>query len=118
MNKKHFIIDPPEINTTRSWIHTAVDHTTHLDCKVAANPPADVVWFKGDVPVPLDKRVFIKVEGDKNTLFIKKVQVSDFGIYTCRAQNKLGVKKLQIQLSGNTNNNTQKQAYTNRNFKC
>lgn len=75
-------------------------HTTQLDCKVAANPSADVVWFKAEVPVPLDKRVFIKVEGDKNTLFIKNVQVSDFGIYTCRAQNDLGMGELQIQLSG------------------
>lgn len=71
-----------------------------MDCKVAANPPADVMWFKGEVPVPLDKRVFTKVDGEKYSLFIKNVQVSDFGIYTCRAVNDLGMGEIHVQLSG------------------
>lgn len=88
------------MTTSRSWIHTAVGHTAHLDCKVAANPLAEVVWFKGEIPVPLDRRVFTIVDGEKTTLYIKNVQVSDFGIYTCRVQNELGQNELQIQLSG------------------
>ncbi|RZB39220.1 limbic system-associated membrane protein, partial [Asbolus verrucosus] len=82
--------DPPELMTSRSWIHTAPDHRVQLECKISADPQATVTWTKGDIPVPLDNRVVSLVDGDKYTLLIKKVQRSDFGIYTCRAINELG----------------------------
>ncbi|EFA00901.2 limbic system-associated membrane protein isoform X2 [Tribolium castaneum] len=94
------IIYPPELMTSRSWIHTAPGHRVQLECKISADPQATVTWTKGDMPVPLDSRVLSLVDGDKYTLLIKNVQKSDFGIYTCKAINELGQGELQIQLSG------------------
>ncbi|KAK9891396.1 hypothetical protein WA026_014636 [Henosepilachna vigintioctopunctata] len=94
------IIYPPELMTSRSWIHTAPTHRAQLECKVSADPQAMVTWLKGEVPVPLDSRVVSLVDGDKYTLLIRNVQKSDFGIYTCRAINELGQGEITIQLSG------------------
>ncbi|ENN79006.1 hypothetical protein HUJ04_003526 [Dendroctonus ponderosae] len=95
------IIYPPEIMTSRSWIHTAPEHRAQLECRVSADPHATVAWLKGEIVVPIDMtRVVSIVDGDKHTLIIRKVQRSDFGIYTCRAINELGQGEIQIQLSG------------------
>ncbi|XP_060520740.1 limbic system-associated membrane protein-like [Cylas formicarius] len=94
------IIYPPEIITSRSWIHTAPGHRAQLECRVSADPQASVTWLKGEVVVPLDSRVVAMVDGDKYILLIRNVQRSDFGIYTCRALNELGQGEVQIQLSG------------------
>ncbi|CAG9855771.1 unnamed protein product [Phyllotreta striolata] len=94
------VIYPPEMVTSRSWIHTAPGHRVQIDCRVSADPQATVTWLKGEIPVHLDSRVVTIVEGDKHALLIKNVQRSDFGIYTCRATNELGQGELAIQLSG------------------
>ncbi|KAG5892024.1 hypothetical protein JTB14_024464 [Gonioctena quinquepunctata] len=94
------IIYPPEVMTSRSWIHTAPGHRLQIDCKVSSDPQATVTWLKGEVPVRLDSRVQSLVDGDKHTLLIMKVQRSDLGIYTCRAMNELGQGELAIQVSG------------------
>lgn len=74
-----------------------------MDCKVIANPPAHIVWMKKDVRVPYDRRIFRKdyVNGN-SVLFIKNVQTSDFGTYSCVAVNDEGEEKIQIELSGNS----------------
>ncbi|XP_044766457.1 neogenin-like isoform X2 [Coccinella septempunctata] len=94
------IIYPPELVTSRSWIHTAPSHRAQLECKVSADPQATVTWLKGELPVPLNSRVISLVDGDKHALLIRNVQRSDFGIYTCRAINELGQGEVTIQLSG------------------
>lgn len=92
--------DPPEMVTSRSWIHTAPGHRVQIDCRVSADPQATVTWLKGEVSIHLDNRVVTMGDGDKHTLLIRNVQRSDFGIYTCRASNELGQGELAIQLSG------------------
>ncbi|XP_019877111.1 limbic system-associated membrane protein [Aethina tumida] len=94
------IIYPPEILTSRSWIHTAPGLRAQLECKVSADPQATVTWLKGEIQVPLDNRVVSLHDGDKHSLLIRNVQRSDFGIYTCRANNELGQGEVHIQLSG------------------
>lgn len=86
--------------TTRSWIHSAPSLRAQLECRVSADPQATVTWIKGEMPISLDNRIVRIVDGDKNTLLIRNVQPSDFGIYTCRATNDLGQGEVQIQLSG------------------
>nr|CAH7752768.1 unnamed protein product [Callosobruchus chinensis] len=109
---------PPEVSTTRAWMHTAPGHRAHIECKVAADPLAAVIWLKGEVPVPIDSRVLALVDGDKHTLLIRNVQRSDFGIYTCRATNDLGQGEQHIQLSGVPNPGVfKKTEEKNSNFK-
>lgn len=71
-----------------------------MECKVSADPQATVTWLKGEIQVPLDNRVVSLHDGDKHSLLIRNVQRSDFGIYTCRANNELGQGEVHIQLSG------------------
>ncbi|KAJ8938543.1 hypothetical protein NQ318_016914 [Aromia moschata] len=94
------IIYPPELSTSRPWLHTAPGHRALIDCRVDANPEATVTWLKEEVPVPMDNRVLYLIEGDKHSLVIRNVQRSDFGTYTCRAANELGEAKLYMELSG------------------
>ncbi|KAF2896232.1 hypothetical protein ILUMI_09943, partial [Ignelater luminosus] len=97
------IIYPPELMTTKSWMHTAPGIRTQLECVVSADPPAIVTWLKGEMPIAFNNRVVPMVEGNKHILLIRNATFSDFGIYTCRASNDLGQGELQIQLSGIAN---------------
>lgn len=72
---------------------------------VLADPPAEVRWYKSNIPVHLDARVVTLVNGEKNVLLIRNAHISDFGIYTCRANNELGTAEADIQLSGTCDKN-------------
>lgn len=57
--------------------------------------------MKKDIPIPYDRRIFRKDYADGNSvLFIKNVQTTDFGTYTCLAVNDEGEQDLHIELSG------------------
>lgn len=103
---KNFCLDPPELSTSSNWVHTAVGHTAQMNCKVIANPPAQIIWMQKDVTLPYDRRIFRKDDADGNSvLFIKNVQTSDFGTYTCLGVNDEGEQRLHIELSGEYNVN-------------
>ncbi|XP_066151263.1 limbic system-associated membrane protein-like [Euwallacea fornicatus] len=107
------IIYPPDIMTSRSWVHTGPGHRAQLECRVSADPQAKITWLKGEVVVPLDSRIVSLVDGEKHILLIRNVQRSDFGIYTCRAINELGQGEIQIQLSGVPNPGVFKKNFDN-----
>ncbi|KAL1516111.1 hypothetical protein ABEB36_000034 [Hypothenemus hampei] len=94
------IIYPPEVTSDKFWIHTGPGLRAQLECVVSANPQAQVTWLKGKVEVPLDNRIFTLIDGERHLLLIRKVQRSDFGIYTCQVRNELGENRINIQLSG------------------
>lgn len=97
------IIYPPEVTTSKSWIHTSPGLRATLECTVSADPRAEVKWYKSNMAVPFDARVISLFDGDKHMLIIRNVRPGDFGIYTCRATNELGRVEVDIQLSGVAN---------------
>jgi len=91
---------PPEIEIERSWIHTGLHQEALLTCFVHAEPPANVLWYRDErVIVPSDTRI-LGSSNNKYTLILRNIQESDFGLYSCNADNKLGRSSQNIELSG------------------
>jgi hypothetical protein len=61
------------------------------------------MWYQDTILLdPTDRRK-MESRGNKHTLTIRNVQGSDFGNYSCVADNSLGRAKKYMELSGNTN---------------
>ncbi|XP_022920278.2 neogenin isoform X1 [Onthophagus taurus] len=94
------VLYPPEISTSKTWIHSAPDLKVQLECKVNAVPKPTVSWFKGEKLLKrTDKRIIQFLDGNKHILLIKKIIKSDFGFYTCKVSNEIGVRTIEYQLS-------------------
>lgn len=61
---------------------------------------AQVVWFRDTLRLDSTERRIMEVRGSRHTLIIRKVQSSDFGNYTCQADNQIGKAKQSLELSG------------------
>uniref|UniRef100_A0A0K8SXE7 Lachesin n=1 Tax=Lygus hesperus TaxID=30085 RepID=A0A0K8SXE7_LYGHE len=94
---------PPEIDVEKSWVHTGEGNEAQLVCLVFAEPPAEVVWFKDTLRLASTERRIAEVRGSRNTLIIRKVQASDFGNYSCLADNIIGKTRQYLELSGRPN---------------
>jgi hypothetical protein len=46
------------------------------------------------------ERRIMEARGSRHTLIIRKVQASDFGDYTCMADNQIGKTRQKLELSG------------------
>ncbi|XP_014251664.1 limbic system-associated membrane protein isoform X1 [Cimex lectularius] len=97
------VLFPPEIEVEKSWVHTGEGNEAQLVCIVFAEPGADVVWFKDTLRLASTERRITEVRGSRNTLIIRKVQASDFGNYSCLADNGIGKTKQYLELSGRPN---------------
>ena len=73
-----------------------------LVCKVHAHPVATVKWFKNSMALTNDSASLEKIK-NRHTLNIAKLTDADFGNYTCRAENKMGVDSKVIEISGKDN---------------
>ncbi|XP_041428394.1 hemicentin-2 isoform X1 [Xenopus laevis] len=72
-----------------------------LECKVEADPPPTIHWYRGDVPLQTDGRVQVLSKG--RYVQIHSLRPSDSGEYTCIASNPAGRTSLlftvEIQLA-------------------
>lgn len=60
-----------------------------------------VLWYRDTMQLDTTERRIMESRGSRHTLVIRKVQHSDFGNYTCVADNQLGKTRKSVQLSGN-----------------
>lgn len=59
-----------------------------------------VLWYREErVIVPSDTRI-LESSSNKHTLILRNVEESDFGLYSCTAENLLGRSSQNIELSG------------------
>lgn len=96
----HINLDPPEVETTTPWVHTTLGLRSMFECKVVASPMAKIHWFHGQNPVQLGSRIFTMSKSDAHQLVFKNVRPGDLGSYTCKAENRIGMVEVRMQLSG------------------
>ncbi|KAG8447614.1 hypothetical protein GDO86_014935 [Hymenochirus boettgeri] len=65
-----------------------------MECKVEADPPPSIQWYKGDVPLQMDGRVQVLSKG--RYIQIYSLRPSDSGEYTCVATNPAGRTSLHF----------------------
>ncbi|XP_068084641.1 protein CEPU-1 [Anabrus simplex] len=94
---------PPEIEVERSWVHSGEGYEAQLVCIVHAEPPADVLWYRDTLRLDTTERAIMETRGSRHTLILRKVQASDFGNYSCVADNALGKTRQYVELSGKPN---------------
>ncbi|XP_054282435.1 brother of CDO isoform X2 [Macrosteles quadrilineatus] len=97
------VLYPPEIEVERGWVHSGEGYEAQLVCLVHAEPPAEVLWYRDTLRLDSTERRIMEVRGTRHTLIIRKVQSSDFGNYTCQADNQIGKAKQSLELSGKPN---------------
>ena len=59
-----------------------------------------VKWYRDTMILDTTDRRLVEERGSRHSLIIRKVQPSDFGNYSCEADNKLGRSKRHMELSG------------------
>ncbi|CAG2053992.1 unnamed protein product [Timema podura] len=62
-----------------------------------------VLWYRDTLRLDPTERRIMEVRGSRRTLIIRKVQYSDFGNYSCVADNVLGKTRQYLELSGKPN---------------
>ncbi|RZC33434.1 limbic system-associated membrane protein-like, partial [Asbolus verrucosus] len=62
-----------------------------------------VLWYRDTMQLDTTERRIMESRGSRHTLVIRKVHRSDFGNYTCVADNQLGKTRKSVQLTGKPN---------------
>lgn len=59
-----------------------------------------VLWYRDTLRLDTTERRIMEVRGSRHTLVISRVQASDFGNYSCVADNSVGKARQYLELSG------------------
>ncbi|KAG5671483.1 hypothetical protein PVAND_001677 [Polypedilum vanderplanki] len=94
------VLSPPELSVERVWIHAAEDTDVQLVCKLQSEMSTAVSWYQNSFIIDSTDRREMYQEKDRYILRISRFQPSDFGNYSCVADNSLGRTKKYIEVSG------------------
>uniref|UniRef100_A0A8D8LSB1 Lachesin n=1 Tax=Cacopsylla melanoneura TaxID=428564 RepID=A0A8D8LSB1_9HEMI len=97
------VLFPPEIELERAWVHSGEGYEAQLVCIVDAQPTAEVIWYKETLKLDTTERRIMETRGRRHTLVIRKVLFTDFGNYSCVAENSMGKTRQYLELSGRPN---------------
>lgn len=64
----------------------------------SADTEGDISWLKDEEDVDEDRHLIEKVDESSNKLKLKKVQLTDSGVYTCVFENDHGTRRSQYQI--------------------
>jgi len=93
----------PEIIVEKMWVHAGLGTLTELVCHIDAVPTAQVTWYReSNDRITTSKHIIAlsDANGAKHTLRFGSVRDVDFGVYTCKAENILGLAQASIEISG------------------
>ncbi|XP_054284958.1 limbic system-associated membrane protein-like isoform X2 [Macrosteles quadrilineatus] len=94
------VLHAPEIEVERCRVQTAEGRNEVLVCTVFGNPTPNMVWIRDGSIVTSSNRYSLDKNGNRHSLSIINIQSSDFGNFTCAAENSLGKTKENIHITG------------------
>ncbi|XP_044727182.1 limbic system-associated membrane protein [Chrysoperla carnea] len=97
------VLYPPEITVERPMVYSGEGLEAHLVCIVYGETQPEVHWYRDTMLLDTTERRIMETRGSRHTLVIRKVHPSDFGNYTCVADNQLGKARKVIELTGKPN---------------
>lgn len=84
----------------KSWVHASEGYDSELCCTVHGDTNSDMLWYQNSFLLDATERRSMDRKDDKYCLRIRNFQISDFGNYSCVADNALGRTKKYIEVSG------------------
>ncbi|KAL1117792.1 hypothetical protein AAG570_004107, partial [Ranatra chinensis] len=95
----------PVISVPRPRLGQALQYDMDLECHVEAYPPPAIVWTKDGIQLTNNQHYSISHfatadEFTDTTLRAITIEKRQYGVYVCKAINKLGSAEAQVQLFG------------------
>lgn len=97
------VIYEPEIQIDKAWVHADIGVEVEISCIVHSRPEAEVKWYLATMLLDPNENRLMEKFGIRHSLVIHKARKSDFGNYSCSAENKLGRSRAFIEVSGHPN---------------
>ncbi|XP_022915847.1 limbic system-associated membrane protein [Onthophagus taurus] len=97
------VLYPPEISVESPVVHSGEGLEAQLVCIVHGESQPEILWYRDTMQLDTTEQRSMESHGSRHKLVIRKVQRSDFGNYTCTADNPLGKSRKTVQLTGKPN---------------
>lgn len=75
-----------------------VGQKAEFQCSLTGSSPMDVVWHKDNIAISPGDNYVMKSEKNKYLLLIKSLELSDQGVYLCKASNSVGTATFTTEL--------------------
>lgn len=69
-----------------------------FQCSLTGSSPMEVVWHKDNITISSERNYVMKCEKNKYSLHIKSLELTDQGVYLCKASNSVGVATFAVEL--------------------
>lgn len=69
-----------------------------LQCLLTGSSPMEVVWHKDNIAISSEGNYVMKCEKNKYSLHIKSLELTDQGVYLCKASNRVGTATFTTEL--------------------
>lgn len=94
---------PPSVKADKKYVQQALNYDADLDCRVEAFPTPSISWSKDGITLSNNQHYKIAPttpigQYRDSTLRVVKVNSGQYGIYLCKAVNKLGEHMTEIHL--------------------
>ncbi|CAG2228918.1 HMCN [Mytilus edulis] len=85
-------IEPPTLKVFPDEQHVVKGTDQRLDCSISGIPKPVITWMKGDIKIDLtiDQYKYSGGTDESPSLIIKSFEISDEGVYVCKAVNEAG----------------------------
>jgi len=94
------VLYQPEIEVEQTWLPTGEGIEAEVSCNIHAEPVPEVKWYKDTMLLDPTNNRHMETYGNRYVLLLKNVRETDFGNYSCMADNSLGRSRGSIEVSG------------------
>lgn len=94
------VLYQPEIEVQQEWLPTGEGIEAEVSCNIHAEPVPEVKWYKDTMLLDPTNNRHMETYGNRYVLLLKNVRETDFGNYSCMADNSLGRSRGSIEVSG------------------